>query len=193
MHIRGGDLYINDIGDLLYHELHEGGQSQITSPVSSLEAGKIQEYSPLRDARSGPSLAGSLTESAETRDFSSLSTSSPFDNSYKLIDFVSRTLLIRDHPNRSDHRGDGEVTRMGGGESYRPSTGRPPPRSPPRADTFRSDRDRRTPPVSDSYHPGNRRRSRSPGPRESANWRERPRSPRPRSMRYTRSISYHPV
>ncbi|KAI9651054.1 hypothetical protein NHQ30_001091 [Ciborinia camelliae] len=94
-----------------------------------------------------------------------------------------------------DIRGDGEVTRLGAGESYRPNHNR---RSPPRADTFRSDRDRdrsprrdrRTPPLSsDSYHPGGRdrsprRRSRTPpyrardrSPPRDMNWRGRPRSP----------------
>lgn len=96
---------------------------------------------------------------------------------------------------RLDSRGDGEVTRLGAGESYRPNHNR---RSPPRADTFRSDRDRdrsprrdrRTPPLSsDSYHPGGRdrsprRRSRTPpyrardrSPPRDMTWRGRPRSP----------------
>lgn len=96
---------------------------------------------------------------------------------------------------RIDIRGDGEVTRLGAGESYRPNHNR---RSPPRADTFRSDRDRdrsprrdrRTPPLSsDSYHPGGRdrsprRRSRTPpyrardrSPPRDMNWRGRARSP----------------
>ena len=105
----------------------------------------------------------------------------------ELIDFSYRRLLINDTRNRSDDRG--EVTRMGGGESYRPSTGRAPLRSPPRADTFRSGRDRRTSPISETYLSGSRRRSRSPGPRDSANWRERPRSPRPRSENYSPSVS----
>jgi hypothetical protein len=107
--------------------------------------------------------------------------------------------------NRLDSRGDGEVTRLGAGESYRPN---PRPRS-PRADTFRSDRDRdrsprrdrRTPPLSsDSYHPGARdrsprRRSRTPpyrardrSPARDMNWRSRARSPiRARSPLRTRS------
>ncbi|PQE03163.1 serine arginine repetitive matrix 1 protein [Rutstroemia sp. NJR-2017a BBW] len=109
------------------------------------------------------------------------------------------------NPNRLDSRGDGEVTRLGAGESYRPN---PRPRS-PRADTFRSDRDRdrsprrdrRTPPLSsDSYHPGARdrsprRRSRTPpyrardrSPARDMNWRSRARSPiRARSPLRTRS------
>jgi hypothetical protein len=88
-------------------------------------------------------------------------------------------------------RGDGEVTRMGAGESYRPSAR---PRSPTRTDSFRGDRDRdrsprreraRTPPT-DSWHPSNRdrsprRRSRTPPRRDRSplrdNWRSRPRSP----------------
>lgn len=108
------------------------------------------------------------------------------------------------HPRRYAPRGDGEVTKMGAGESYRPSVR---PRS-PRSDTPRFDRDRdrsprrerpRSPQASDAYVPGGRdrsplrRRSRSPGPyrsrdrtppRDVQNWRdrERPRSPqRPRS------------
>lgn len=96
---------------------------------------------------------------------------------------------------RLDIRGDGEVTRLGAGESYRPNHNR---RSPTRADTFRSDRDRdrsprrdrRTPPLSsDSYHPSARdrsprRRSRTPpyrardrSPPRDMTWRGRPRSP----------------
>ncbi|KAN0110115.1 hypothetical protein V8E51_006502 [Hyaloscypha variabilis] len=88
-------------------------------------------------------------------------------------------------------RGEGEVTRLGGGESYRPITSRP--RSPPRIDSFRSGRDRdnsprreraRTPPT-DSWHPNRdrspRRRSRTPPRRDRSptrdNWRARPRSP----------------
>jgi hypothetical protein len=88
-------------------------------------------------------------------------------------------------------RGDGEVTRMGAGESYRPAAR---PRSPPRTDSFRGDRDRdrsprreraRTPPT-DSWHPSSRdrsprRRSRTPPRRERSplrdNWRSRQRSP----------------
>jgi hypothetical protein len=90
-------------------------------------------------------------------------------------------------------RGEGEVTKMGGGESYRPSTR---PRSPPRIDSFRGDRDRdrdRSPrrerartPQTDSWHPSSRdrsprRRSRTPTRRDRSpvrdNWRARPRSP----------------
>ncbi|KAG9236148.1 hypothetical protein BJ875DRAFT_241496 [Amylocarpus encephaloides] len=77
---------------------------------------------------------------------------------------------------------------MGNGESYRPAAR---PRSPPRADTYRTDRDRaRTPPASDSWHPNSRnrsprRRSRSPMRRDRSplrdNWRARARSPRARS------------
>lgn len=88
-------------------------------------------------------------------------------------------------------RGDGEVTRMGAGESYRPTAR---PRSPNRTDSFRGDRERdrsprreraRTPPT-DSWHPGDRdrsprRRSRTPPRRDRSplrdNWRARPRSP----------------
>ncbi len=88
-------------------------------------------------------------------------------------------------------RGDGEVTRMGAGESYRPTAR---PRSPLRADSFRGDRDRdrsprreraRTPPT-DSWHRSSRdrsprRRSRTPPRRDRSplrdNWRSRPRSP----------------
>ncbi|OBT85256.1 hypothetical protein VE02_05195 [Pseudogymnoascus sp. 03VT05] len=78
-------------------------------------------------------------------------------------------------PHRYAPRGDGEVTKMGAGESYRPSVR---PRS-PRSDTSRfdnRDRDRsprrerpRSPQTSDAYIPGGRdrsplrRRSRSPG------------------------------
>jgi hypothetical protein len=97
-------------------------------------------------------------------------------------------------------RTDGEVTRMGGGESYRPTARA---RSPPRADTFRAsdrdrERDRRSPPPGDSYQPNERRRSPAPyrrdrtpprrdvdrrsGPRDS-DWRSRPRSP-PRFVYY---------
>ncbi|RDW88048.1 hypothetical protein BP6252_00080 [Coleophoma cylindrospora] len=87
------------------------------------------------------------------------------------------------HISNFSNRADGEVTMLGAGESYRPAGGRP--RSPPpRADTFRADRDRsprrdrartplrdrqrsppyreraRTPPpASDSYYPGSRNRS----------------------------------
>jgi hypothetical protein len=119
-------------------------------------------------------------------------------------------------PRRYAPRGDGEVTKMGAGESYRPSVR---PRS-PRSDTSRFDRDRdrsprrerpRSPQASDAYIPGGRdrsplrRRSRSPGayrsrdrtpPRDVQNWRERerarspqrPRSPvRPRSPQRMRS------
>jgi hypothetical protein len=87
-------------------------------------------------------------------------------------------------------RGEGEVTKMGGGESYRPAGARP--RSPPRIDSFRGDRDRsprreraRTP-QTDSWHPSSRdrsprRRSRTPPRRDRSplrdNWRARPRSP----------------
>ncbi|ELR04728.1 hypothetical protein GMDG_06957 [Pseudogymnoascus destructans 20631-21] len=113
-------------------------------------------------------------------------------------------------------RGDGEVTKMGAGESYRPSVR---PRS-PRSNTSRFDRDRdrsprrerpRSPQASDAYIPGGRdrsplrRRSRSPGayrsrdrtpPRDVQNWRDRerarspqrPRGPvRPRSPQRMRS------
>ncbi|KFZ13580.1 hypothetical protein V502_06535 [Pseudogymnoascus sp. VKM F-4520 (FW-2644)] len=113
-------------------------------------------------------------------------------------------------PRRYAPRGDGEVTKMGAGESYRPSVR---PRS-PRSDTARFDRDRdrsprrerpRSPQASDAYIPGGRdrsplrRRSRSPGayrsrdrtpPRDVQNWRdrERARSPvRPRSPQRMRS------
>lgn len=113
-------------------------------------------------------------------------------------------------PRRYAPRGDGEVTKMGAGESYRPSVR---PRS-PRSDTSRFDRDRdrsprrerpRSPQASDAYIPGGRdrsplrRRSRSPGayrsrdrtpPRDVQNWRdrERARSPvRPRSPQRMRS------
>lgn len=113
-------------------------------------------------------------------------------------------------PRRYAPRGDGEVTKMGAGESYRPSVR---PRS-PRSDTPRFDRDRdrsprrerpRSPQASDAYIPGGRdrsplrRRSRSPGayrsrdrtpPRDVQNWRdrERARSPvRPRSPQRMRS------
>jgi hypothetical protein len=111
------------------------------------------------------------------------------------INSLPENSLTYDFSIRTDNRGDGEVTRMGGGESYRPTARA---RSPPRGDTFRSsDRDRRTPPISDSYHPGERRRSRSPGhrrdrtpPRDSTNWRTRPRSPRARSMQPPCSLSY---
>lgn len=82
---------------------------------------------------------------------------------------------------------DSEVTQMGRGESYRPSTR---PRSPQRPDLFRDRSPRRerarTPPV-DSYHPGRdrsprrRSRSRTPPRRDRSplrdNWRARPRSP----------------
>jgi len=106
------------------------------------------------------------------------------------LDEFEDLLLINDCEDRIDNRGEGQVTKMGAGESYRPNAR---PRSPPRADTFRSsDRDRsprrRSPPVSDSYHPGDRRRSRSPGYRRErtppSSWRGRPRSPpRARSPR----------
>ncbi|ESZ90391.1 hypothetical protein SBOR_9227 [Sclerotinia borealis F-4128] len=109
-------------------------------------------------------------------------------------------VMLINNISRLDIRGDGEVTRLGAGESYRPNHNR---RSPPRADTFRSDRDRdrsprrdrRTPPLaSDSYHPGGRdrsprRRSRTPpyrardrSPPRDMTWRGRPRSP-PRGAR----------
>ncbi|KFY11396.1 hypothetical protein V492_04477 [Pseudogymnoascus sp. VKM F-4246] len=119
-------------------------------------------------------------------------------------------------PRRYVPRGDGEVTKMGAGESYRPSVR---PRS-PRSDAGRFDRDRdrsprrdrpRSPLPSDGYVPGGRdrsplrRRSRSPvayrsrdrtPPRDVQNWRDRerarspqrPRSPvRPRSPQRMRS------
>lgn len=113
-------------------------------------------------------------------------------------------------PRRYAPRGDGEVTKMGAGESYRPYVR---PRS-PRSDTPRFDRDRdrsprrerpRSPQASDAYIPGGRdrsplrRRSRSPGayrsrdrtpPRDVQNWRDRDRarSPvRPRSPQRMRS------
>jgi hypothetical protein len=96
-------------------------------------------------------------------------------------------LLTNNLENRYDGRGDGQITMIGAGESYRPSNR---PRSPLRGDTFRADRDRspprrartplrdrgrspirdrartpprdraRTPPLaSDSYYPGARNRS----------------------------------
>ncbi|KAF7924415.1 uncharacterized protein EAE98_007466 [Botrytis deweyae] len=107
----------------------------------------------------------------------------------------NRKEVLTNKNRRLDIRGDGEVTRLGAGESYRPNHNR---RSPPRADTFRSDRDRdrsprrdrRTPPLSsDSYHPSARdrsprRRSRTPpyrardrSPPRDMTWRGRPRSP----------------
>ncbi|KAK6598501.1 hypothetical protein H4I95_09111 [Botrytis cinerea] len=107
----------------------------------------------------------------------------------------ARKEVLTNGNRRLDIRGDGEVTRLGAGESYRPNHSR---RSPPRADTFRSDRDRdrsprrdrRTPPLSsDSYHPSARdrsprRRSRTPpyrardrSPPRDMTWRGRPRSP----------------
>ncbi|TEY40962.1 hypothetical protein BOTCAL_0411g00100 [Botryotinia calthae] len=107
----------------------------------------------------------------------------------------ARKEVLTNRNRRLDIRGDGEVTRLGAGESYRPNHNR---RSPPRADTFRSDRDRdrsprrdrRTPPLSsDSYHPSARdrsprRRSRTPpyrardrSPPRDMTWRGRPRSP----------------
>ena len=127
-----------------------------------------------------------------------------------------RPAQLLTNPRRYAPRGDGEVTKMGAGESYRPSVR---PRS-PRSDTPRFDRDRersprrerpRSPPASDAYIPGGRdrsplrRRSRSPGayrsrdrtpPRDVQNWRDRerarspqrPRSPvRPRSPQRMRS------
>lgn len=66
--------------------------------------------------------------------------------------------LLTKCPNRIEYP-EGEVTKFGAGESYRPSA-HARPRS-PQGDTFRSDRDRsprrdraRSPPISDSYHPG---------------------------------------
>ncbi|KAH8820603.1 hypothetical protein F5884DRAFT_764634 [Xylogone sp. PMI_703] len=112
--------------------------------------------------------------------------------------------MDRGRDRRLDSRGDGEVTKMGGGESYRPAARPRTPRDDyrdrdlsPRRDRGRSPRDRgRTPLGADSYYPGSRdrsrRRSRSPlyrgrdrtPPREISSWRSRPRSPmRPRSPR----------
>ncbi|KAF8856277.1 hypothetical protein BDZ45DRAFT_705742 [Acephala macrosclerotiorum] len=90
------------------------------------------------------------------------------------------------------NRGEGEVTKMGAGESYRPTARPRSPRSPPRIDSFRGDRNRsprreraRSPPATDTWHPGRdrspRRRSRTPPRRERSpfrdNWRSRARSP----------------
>lgn len=68
-------------------------------------------------------------------------------------------LLLTMRLNRIEYP-EGEVTKFGAGESYRPIA-HARPRSPPGGDTFRSDRDRsprrdraRSPPISDSYHPG---------------------------------------
>jgi hypothetical protein len=68
-------------------------------------------------------------------------------------------LKLTNYENRIEYP-EGEVTKFGAGESYRP-TAHARPRSPPGGDTFRSDRDRsprreraRSPPPSDSYHPG---------------------------------------
>jgi hypothetical protein len=85
---------------------------------------------------------------------------------------------------------DGVTTMLGFGESYRPNRPESRGRTPPRTDTFRSDRERsprrpRSPPATDSYHPNSRDRSprrrspirRSP-PRDS--WRTRS-PPRARS------------
>lgn len=109
------------------------------------------------------------------------------------------------NPNRYV-RGDGEVTKMGAGESYRPSAR---PRS-PRSDTSRFDRDRsprrdrprspirdraRSPPFgADTYNPGGRDRSPLRSPiryrsrertplRDAPTWRDRPRPRSPARIR----------
>ena len=55
--------------------------------------------------------------------------------------YVSIGSLLIDNQHRVENRGDGQVTRMGAGESYRPTARPRSPRSPPRADTFRTNRD----------------------------------------------------
>jgi hypothetical protein len=173
LHLRGGQ------------NLSPGG-THTSDSSSSRSLGEIQgeTYSPMP-----PPILSTRSGSASSPNYSVIS-----DLLIILSDCVvsdAKRLLTSTLQTRADNRGDGEVTKMGAGESYRPAAR---PRSPPRTDTFRtSDRDRRTPPITDTYHPGERRRaSRSPGyrrkrspGRDSGNWRARPRSPpRARSINF---------
>lgn len=138
---------------------------------------------------------------------------SSFHSQRRQLFIVGNKYAHRNHQltqqNRYVGRGDGEVTKMGAGESYRPAAR---PRS-PRSDTPRFDRDRgrsplsrdrprspvrdraRSPPfLANTYHPGvrdrspPRRRSRSPvtyrsrdrtPPRDLPSWRDRDRARSP--------------
>lgn len=84
---------------------------------------------------------------------------SAYSETFDISSGVSLNLSLTNYPNRIEYP-EGEVTKFGAGESYRPAA-HARPRSPPRGDTFRSDRDRsprreraRSPPGGDSYHPG---------------------------------------
>lgn len=162
-----------------YHTAAAGAPSQHS--VSGMSANKPTQYD-----WTAVHMRGGFYSAVKSLSFSKTSR-----NSYSGAFFQALlTMCI----NRIEYP-EGEVTKFGAGESYRPSA-HVRPRSPP-GDNFRSDRDRsprrdrpRSPPISDSYHPGDRRRSRTPPyrrdrspPRDSMNWRPRARSPRPRSPR----------